>query len=188
MTVATIQTQCNTATGTRVNVNRLGMGGLGQGRPPSRLTRLPSATGAEPSPVPVYIRDALMGFEALCRHRRQEYANELVATVASEIEVESELTQQLADWQTALEALVSARIRAHSARAFSQSWWTYSLPKSVPDEIASDEGTKNTLHEPEMVDWDVRIEQLPPRRSEQVVVRFTQGSYRSPRIIDDPED
>lgn len=28
----------------------------------------------------------------------------------------------------------------------------------------------------------------PPRRSEKVVVRFTQGSYRKPRIVDDPED
>lgn len=26
------------------------------------------------------------------------------------------------------------------------------------------------------------------RRSEQVVVRFTQGSYRPPRIVDNPED
>ena len=34
----------------------------------------------------------------------------------------------------------------------------------------------------ETVDWDVQIEQLPPRRSELIVVRFTQGSYRPPRI------
>ena len=27
------------------------------------------------------------------------------------------------------------------------------------------------------IDWDVKIEQLPPRRSEQVVVKFIQGSY-----------
>jgi hypothetical protein len=38
----------------------------------------------------------------------------------------------------------------------------------------------------ETVDWDVQIEQLPPRRSEQILVRFVQGSYRPPRIVDDP--
>ena len=31
-------------------------------------------------------------------------------------------------------------------------------------------------------EWDVQIEQLPPKPSEQVVVRFTQGAYRPPRI------
>lgn len=34
--------------------------------------------------------------------------------------------------------------------------------------------------QPETVDWDVQIEQLPPRRSEQVVVKFIQGYYRKP--------
>lgn len=40
----------------------------------------------------------------------------------------------------------------------------------------------------ETVDWDVQIEQLPPRCSEQVVIGFVQGSYRPPCIIDNPED
>ena len=40
----------------------------------------------------------------------------------------------------------------------------------------------------ETVDWDVQIEQLPPRPSEQVVATFVQGHYRPPRIVDDPED
>lgn len=46
----------------------------------------------------------------------------------------------------------------------------------------------DTETELEVVDWDVQIEQLPPRPSQQIVVRFIQGSYRPPRIIDDPEN
>jgi len=46
-----------------------------------------------------------------------------------------------------------------------------------PDDDASD-----------TLDWDVQIEQLPPRHSEQAVVTFIQGSYRPPRIVDDPEE
>lgn len=50
------------------------------------------------------------------------------------------------------------------------------------------EEVEDVEEEIETIDWDVKIEQLPPRHSEQVVVRFTQGSYRPPRIVDDPED
>lgn len=46
--------------------------------------------------------------------------------------------------------------------------------------------TMGTDDELETIDWDVKIEQLPPRRSEQVVVRFIQGSYRKPRIVTEP--
>ena len=53
------------------------------------------------------------------------------------------------------------------------------------DAISSQEWSvaedRHEEEELETVDWDVQIEQLPPRRSEQVVVVFTQGSYRPPR-------
>ena len=39
----------------------------------------------------------------------------------------------------------------------------------------------------ETVDWDVKIEQLPPRPSRQIVVKFIQGSYRPPCINKDPD-
>lgn len=42
--------------------------------------------------------------------------------------------------------------------------------------------SENVQEEIETIDWDVKIEQLPPRCSEQVVVTFIQGSYRTPRI------
>ncbi len=47
---------------------------------------------------------------------------------------------------------------------------------------------KSMADENHDVDWDVRIEKPPLRPSEQVVVRFIQGSYRPPRIVEDPEE
>ena len=40
--------------------------------------------------------------------------------------------------------------------------------------------------DPEIIDWDVEIEP-PPRRREVVNVRFVQGEYRKPRIVEEPE-
>ena len=188
MAMPTIETRCNTATGTRTYTNWLGTRASGQGGSASRFTRFPSGGGAEPSPVPVYLVDTLTGVKALFKHRRQQYAKELAATVELEGEVESELIRRLADWRTALEAFASAHELAHAAPTSAQSWWTYSFPESILDELVPDGGVENVREELETVDWDVQIEQLPPRRSEQVVVRFKQGSYRPPRIIDDPED
>jgi hypothetical protein len=48
------------------------------------------------------------------------------------------------------------------------------LPQQLPDH-----GT---------VDWDARIETLPARDSEEIVLRFQEGAARLPRIIADPED
>ena len=188
MAMPTIKTRCNTASGTRAYTNRLGTRASGQGGSASRFTRFPSGGGAEPSPVPVYLVDTLTGVKALIKHRRQQYAKELAATLECEVEVESQLTQRFADWRTALEALASAHDLAHAAQTSGQSWWTYSFPESIPDELVPDGGTENAREELETINWDVKIEQLPPRRSEQVVVKFIQGSYRPPRIIDNPED
>jgi len=189
MAMPTIETHCNTATGTRTYTNRLGTRASGQGGSASRSTRFPSGGGAEPSPVPVDLVDTLTGVKALFKHRRQPYAKELAATlVEREVEFESELTRRLADLRTVLEAFASAHELAHAAPTSGQSWWTYSYPESVLDELVPDGGVENVREELETVDWDVQSEQLPPRRSEQVVVRFKQGSYRPPRIIDDPED
>jgi hypothetical protein len=40
----------------------------------------------------------------------------------------------------------------------------------------------------ETVDWDVRIETPPSRPFRRVLMDFQKGSYRRPRIVDDPED
>jgi len=59
--------------------------------------------------------------------------------------------------------------------------WRYTKPVDYDAPLPED-------MELEMVDLDVQIEQLPPRRSEQVMVRFTQGSYRLPRLDGHYED
>ncbi len=40
----------------------------------------------------------------------------------------------------------------------------------------------------ETVDWEMRIEELPPRPFQMVRLRFERGSYRPPRIVDNPEE
>lgn len=55
--------------------------------------------------------------------------------------------------------------------------------KEIDDSTDADPHGRLAKLRDEAIEEDVKIEQLPPRRSEQVVVRFTQGSYRPPRII-----
>jgi hypothetical protein len=40
----------------------------------------------------------------------------------------------------------------------------------------------------ETVDWELRIEDLPPRPAQTKLVKFERGSYRAPRIVDNPEE
>ena len=68
-----------------------------------------------------------------------------------------------------------------SAKKMAKMYWQYTKPVGHDDPLPED-------MELEMVDLNVQIEQLPPRRSEQVMVRFTQGSYRLPRLDGHYED
>jgi hypothetical protein len=40
----------------------------------------------------------------------------------------------------------------------------------------------------ETVDWELQVENLPPRSGQTVLIKFEQGSYRPPRIADNPEE
>ena len=180
MAMPTIGTHSSTATGTRAYANRFGSQFWGHEGPASRFTGFPSGTSAEPSTLRLFVVDALPGFEILAKHLRQQ---EHFATLETKVHVEGDLTQRFADWWTALEPLVAAHTLAHAAPTSGLPWCTYSFPKRILDELVPDKG-----EELETVDWNVQIDQLPPRRSKQVVVRFARGSYRPPHIIDDPED
>jgi hypothetical protein len=159
MNGATIKTRSSTATETRTLASRFGSRLFEPGESAGRVTGFSVGIGADPSVGPVYLVDSLSGIIALIDYRRQQHPLESDTAEARELDVESEVREFLGDQWRAVASIVSDQ-----------------------------EGAEWPEEEFEMVDWDVRIETPPPRPSRRVVVKFQKGSYRPPRIIDDPED
>lgn len=188
MTMAGFKTVCNTATETRAFAR-----GLGTLYPEKRLPEVVVAdavSGAHPQTL-VFLNCLLLpGIDAVVQRGCHHWpcVSDTDETCVAEV----------AEWVTRLayNKLPDARrwrLAYSSGQGVGDWWGRFSAdPMYLSPPVGDESSARNlpgpTSEEAELIDWDVRIETPPPRPSQYVVVRFEKGSYRLPRVDDDPED
>ena len=187
MNEAPILTRSSTATGTRSFANRLGTHLVGRAESVGETTRSAPPLEREPTPVGHYLTaEALPGINALIDHCRKQQAAEIDTTEFPLVGAETGVVYLRDDRLLFFDALLQGLGQVP------QHWRDLSSghPIEWPIEMqfSDQEATESLEADIEIVDWDIRIETPPPRPSQHVVVRFQEGSYRLPRIVDDPED
>ncbi len=180
MSTRTIHTSSDTATRTRISAGRLGT----QVFSPSE-SALGAGAGLEESAVRTYLAKVLPGVEALIARGRQKHIIDDDTIAFRVAEDESEVAHLRRDWEVAMAAMMHDLGRAFGSSGYPRSRAPYG---AATKQFSDEEEREPSEDELEMVDWDVRIETPPPRRAERFAVTFREGSYRPPRIVDDPED
>lgn len=184
MSSAIIETRSSTDTGTRAVANRPGSRpfalGESSGRTPAFLTGM-NVSFSPAQDYPLIARCA----KALIDRRRQYHFLDDVG-----FEIKAEITKLLDDWWRGIGGVVSAHDFGHVAERFPSASFFFSSasPTSTAAPLPRQTATEPPEEAPETIDWDVRIETVAPRRSEWIAAEFVEGSYRKPRIVDDPED
>lgn len=189
MTNRTIQTHRNTATNTRRFQDKPRSPQGNWKRSSNRITGSSSEADMEMPLIPYWLGSFLPGVSALLEHHRRQPATSSWGFEEQGTPLESAMVHLLMGDRTASAVelpchvvdVLSTISSSRSSDVFPESALTQPDLDNRKDDDAGNE-------EIEMIDWDVRIEPLPARPSEQIQIRFIQGGYRAPRIIDDPED
>lgn len=178
MSKAEIKAVHNTATGTKISTNRLGARALGRGELGHRATAL-SRGILDDLAVGYTYPAAVQGVQAYIDHRRHHLLSDLGTVVARETEVVANVTDFVRVFRLATGSMHAYELTP--ASSWSVHWQTGT-------ELPHREVIESSEQELETIDWDVRIETPPARDSVWITVEFVEGSYRSPRIVDDLED
>ncbi|MFH1921743.1 MAG: hypothetical protein ABIP48_17910 [Planctomycetota bacterium] len=151
-----------------------------------KVTASSTGSGPELSPVRTYQMHVLPWIDAFIGLQRRHSEGDLAEIF--EVDVENDVADRFADWSRGVAALLSAQDLARLSWSSRPPSWCHFGGGSTGLQLSDQDAAEWPEEELETVDWDVRIETLPPRRAQRVVVTFREGAYRVPRIVDDPED
>lgn len=185
MVTPTIEMPRNSATGTRTSKSRFRSPLFESEETANRLSDYPCGSSQEPSGIPSMLEGSLFGMSSWIEHQGKQSATDDSTTERNTSALASGLARimRLASPIVHSSSAVYAIVSTPSLR--DRSFIDHYMQQDQP---VADVETDKIEEDLEIIDWDVHIDQLPPRHSETVVVKFTEGSYRPPRIVDNPED
>jgi len=190
MSTSAIRIRKSTATETKGSGSRLLAQLSEPGESLGEVTASWMGTTGRAAELCLSLMDYLESIGLLIRHRRQEPLSVLRDVGAQVYDIETEGLQVGPAWFEDYLEVVRAFRRAYIPENFvsvlisPSSFAALSTAAGFPcqTDVERPEGELDTL------DGDFRIQTSPSCRSEWITVEFVEGSYRAPRIIDDPED